>query len=139
MAVLVGLREIVFVAVYILVDVVYVSLSKGVYADAFRKISGKGMPVGRPMFLPVVAMAYAAMAAGWLLLVVPAFRYMVSIGFTRVLAGAVCGLAYGIALYGVYNFTMYATFENWDTKIMARDLVWGISWATVLTIGYATL
>lgn len=139
MAALVGLRELVFVAIYILVDIVYVSFSKPVYADAVKKISGKEIPVGRPMFFIVVGMAYAAMVVGWLLLVVPAFKYMVSIGVVRWIAGLVCGLAYGVALYGVYNFTMYATFEGWDNKILARDLVWGISWATLLTVGYATL
>ena len=32
----------------------------------------------------------------------------------------------GLAIYGTYEFTNYATFSNWDLKVLGMDISWGI-------------
>ena len=33
----------------------------------------------------------------------------------------------GLAIYGTYEFTNYATFTNWDLKVLGMDIGWGIT------------
>lgn len=33
----------------------------------------------------------------------------------------------GLAIYGTYEFTNYATFSNWDLKVLSMDIGWGIT------------
>ena len=32
----------------------------------------------------------------------------------------------GLAIYGTYEFTNYATFSKWDLKVLGMDISWGI-------------
>jgi len=32
----------------------------------------------------------------------------------------------GLAIYGTYEFTNYATFSNWNLKVLGMDISWGI-------------
>ena len=32
----------------------------------------------------------------------------------------------GLVMFGVYDFTNYATFNKWDIKILSMDISWGI-------------
>jgi hypothetical protein len=40
---------------------------------------------------------------------------------------------YAITVYGVFNTTLYALFENWDILTALRDTSWGIVCITSLT------
>lgn len=33
----------------------------------------------------------------------------------------------GLAIYGTYEFTNYATFSNWDLKVLGIDIAWGVT------------
>jgi uncharacterized membrane protein len=33
----------------------------------------------------------------------------------------------GLAIYGTYEFTNYATFSNWNLKVLGIDIAWGIT------------
>ena len=33
----------------------------------------------------------------------------------------------GLAIYGTYEFTNYATFTNWDLKVLGMDIGWGVT------------
>ena len=35
------------------------------------------------------------------------------------------GFLFGVILYGVYNFTCAAVFNNWDITILIQDILWG--------------
>ena len=35
------------------------------------------------------------------------------------------GALFGVVLYGVYDFTNYATLEGWTLKLAVTDTVWG--------------
>jgi len=40
-------------------------------------------------------------------------------------SAAINGFAFGITLYGVYNFTAAAVFKNWSPRVMTYDIIWG--------------
>jgi uncharacterized membrane protein len=129
----------VFVFVYILVDVIYVMLARPSYDRAVKAVSGEPIPKGRNSAVLAAILAYSAMAIGWLLLVVPSVAYMVAKGYAKWKAGLVAGLAYGFALYAVFNGSLYAMFRGWDIWIVAQDMIWGVGWTTILTTAYATM
>lgn len=118
----------IFVGVYLLVDILYVYLSSTVYQSAARSISGKSFPSGTGRMAAAV-IAWGCMALGWYFLAAPAAEATKSLG-----KAVLIGFIYGLAIIGTFNFTLTAMFEGWSGSILVRDLVWGISWAT-LSIG----
>lgn len=126
------ITSLVFACIYIAVDVLYVATSKKVYERAvgtFPDFKGSRMAVA--------PLAWLAMALGWLVLVATP----VKIGITRKenpwSVGLYYGVVYGFVVYGVFNFTNHVMYESWKVGIMMRDLVWGISWVSILTVAYA--
>lgn len=127
----------VFVVIYLVVDIIYVVLSKPVYGGVVKNISGKDFPSSKQGFILAALFAYICMAIAWLFLVVPAVYYMIEKGMAKWKAGMIGGIVYALAVYGVFNGTLYTMFEAWDAKIFMRDMTWGVSWATLLTIAFA--
>jgi uncharacterized membrane protein len=134
---MISLSPYVFIAIYLIVDIIYVTMSKSVYNRAVRGISGADLPVTKPSFFVYAFIAYASMAIAWLVLVVPTVYYMISKGTAKWKAGLIAGLAYGLGVYGVFNGTLYTMFTEWNHAIAIRDMLWGISWATLLTTMFA--
>jgi uncharacterized membrane protein len=33
----------------------------------------------------------------------------------------------GLAIYGTYEFTNYATLKNWNTEVLMMDIAWGMA------------
>lgn len=128
-----------FVIAYLVVDIIYITMAHPAYDAAVKGISGEGIPKGRTGVLWAAALAYGSMALGWLLLVVPAVRSMIAAGYTPWKAGMIGGAVYGLALYGVFNGSLYAMFRGWDSRIFVQDLLWGVTWTTLLTTGYAIM
>jgi hypothetical protein len=127
----------IFVSIYIAVDFLYVSLARPAYNRAVKAISGSSIPSGKKGALLAVLLAYVSMILGWLFLVVPTIKYMISTGVAKWQAGLVAGLAYALTIYGVFNGSLYVMFNNWDVKIFAQDMVWGLSWTTLITVLFA--
>lgn len=115
---------------YLVMDAVYVALSRKPYLGHVAAISGSA-----PQDTMKVAMcalgAYALMAVGWAAIVVP------SVTKRRVLQAARLGAVYGLVLYGVFNFTTGAMFDKWTWPIMARDTAWGTLSLAAYTAAYA--
>ena len=42
----------------------------------------------------------------------------------------------GLATYGIYDFTNYATLKNYDLSIAIMDTVWGATLFTLTTLAY---
>lgn len=131
------MREYFFVLAYLAVDILYITLARPAYDAAIMGISGEKIPKGRAGVLWAAALAYGSMALGWLLLVVPAVRSMIAVGYEKWKAGMIGGVVYGLALYGVFNGSLYAMFRGWNGRIFAQDLVWGITWTTLITVAYS--
>jgi uncharacterized membrane protein len=47
------------------------------------------------------------------------------------------GFVYGVVLYGVYDFTNYATLERWPLKLTFADILWGGVLCSLVT-GFAS-
>lgn len=119
--------RLIFVLLYVLVDVTYVFASKSVYERAVKVVAGLGFPSGR---FVVMTLAWACMALGWYLLAAPAaLRWKAQFGAP--LAGALAGLVYGLTVLGTFNFTLAGMFKGWYGSIVIRDILWGVSWAAV--------
>jgi uncharacterized membrane protein len=127
---------VVFMCVYLAIDLVYVALSRGYYEAVTRRIQGRGFAslTGSRLFGAILA--YACLAAGWLLFV-PLLISQLQKSFRPVIAGALAGLAYGLVVYGVFNGTLHVMFNAYDMGVFARDLLWGSSWACILSAAYA--
>jgi uncharacterized membrane protein len=122
------------VAIYIVVDIVYVVASAPFYGAVTKKISGKPLPSGRAA---AAIIAYVSMAMGWFFFVPAAVRAWT---FGRPwMRGAAAGAVYGLLVYGMFNGTMAAMFDAYDATVVARDMTWGIGWATALSAAYAHL
>jgi uncharacterized membrane protein len=47
------------------------------------------------------------------------------------------GALVGLAMYGVYDLTNLATFDNWTTRMVLQDMAWGTFLCSVTAgIGY---
>lgn len=47
------------------------------------------------------------------------------------------GFVYGVVLYGVYDFTNYATLERWPLRLTFADILWGGVLCSLVT-GFAS-
>lgn len=126
----------VFVIVYLLVDIVYVMSSIPTYQKVVKMIQGKYTT--QPFGLGAGVLAYTIMGIAWLFFAPPMIAHLQrAYRVSRIVAGAMTGFMLGLTIYGVFNFTNHAMFDNWSWPIMIRDLTWGISWLSALTTAYA--
>ena len=134
-----SLTSVVCVILYIIVDVMYVSASQGFYNNVVERV--QGTPIGsiRGTRMIAAVLSYFIMALGLLVLVFPLIDKYIEDSRSPILAGAMVGAVYGLVMYGVFNFTLHAMFKGYDLKAVSRDLVWGVSWATVISMLYAFL
>jgi uncharacterized membrane protein len=115
---------------YLLMDAVYVALSRDYYLARVAAVAGAAPKDAMKVALCALA-AYALMAIGWAAIVVPAVRR------DRVIAAAKTGALYGLVLYGVFNATTGAMFDNWGWDVMVRDTAWGTASVAAYTAVYA--
>jgi uncharacterized membrane protein len=127
-----------FAVLYIVVDLVYVSLSKGVYDAAVTAVQGSPMPTGTSRIIAAVG-AWTCMAVGWYFLTTTLVAKWVASEMSAAAAGALAGFINGIVVIGTFNLTLHAMFANYGAAIMTRDMLWGIGWVTVLTTIYSVV
>ena len=132
--------KLLFVIVYLIVDIIYITLSKTYYLGVFDKIQhGDSISFNTDYlrYFGIVG-AYFAMAIGWYYLAAgTANTWIAEKRFSSpYIAGLLAGAIYGFALYGTYNFTNYVTLKNYDTGIIMRDLGWGTAWGAVSVMLY---
>lgn len=124
-------KRFIFLSIYLIVDFIYVVLSKNVYDNATIKIQGTPM---KNRFLSIIA-AYICMGLGWYYLTAPTAERW-SKNMHPILAGSLAGLIHGLMIIGTLNFTLNAMLNKWSEEIMIRDLSWGIGWPIILTLSY---
>ena len=127
-----------FAVLYIVIDLVYVSLSKSVYDAAVKGIQGSPMPTGTTRIIAAVG-AWTCMAVGWYFLTTALVDKWVTAGMSAAAAGALAGFINGLVVIGTFNLTLHAMFANYGAAIMTRDMLWGIGWVTVLTTIYSVV
>lgn len=116
---------------YLVMDAIYVTLSRGFYLKQIVDIAGSSPKDFTKVALCALG-AYALMALGWSKIVVPAVRK------GHVLAAAKTGALYGLVMYGVFNLTTGAMFDGWRFPVMLRDTAWGTISIAAYTALYAS-
>jgi uncharacterized membrane protein len=128
--------KLLFACIYIIVDLTYVYISRGVYNDAVKLIQGNaGFPTGTTRLIAACS-AWICMAIGWYFLTTRLVAEW-SLMMHPVLAGFLAGLVNGFVVIGTFNLTLHAMFEKWQGAIMIRDMIWGIGWVTIVTMLYS--
>ena len=132
--------KLIFVIVYLVIDIIYITLSKSYYMDIFSKIQHGDSVSFSEDKLRIIGIfgAYIAMALGWYYLAAGlANTWIAEKRFSSpYIAGLLAGAIYGFALYGTYNFTNYVTLKNYETGVLTRDLVWGTTWGALSVMLY---
>ncbi len=113
-------------AIYLIVDIVYVVSSQNFYGPVMNQLNG-GASVSAPLIY--AAGAYGCMAVGWIFFAVLRFETFFSQGWGLARSAFWAGLLYGLTVYGVFNFTLGLMAKAWHFEVLARDLLWGISWS----------
>lgn len=104
-----------FVALIIVlaIDLTWVLVvMKSFYAEQFSSFT-------RPEIVPVWSAALA-----WLLIPLGIVLFVNKIAKNS-RQSLLYGAAYGIILYGVYDFTNYATLAGWALAMVVADVLWG--------------
>ena len=102
----------------ILLDMVWLFCAKSLYiqniGDLFHKVNGVLSPNLTAGFI-----VYLLLVAGIIFFVVPKAHgnYLLALGF---------GMFFGGIIYGVYDFTNFATLANWPLQITIIDTLWGM-------------
>jgi hypothetical protein len=120
----------IFLFVYLAVDIAYVMASRGYYGEVVQRIQG-GPVVMKANGLFVAGLSYAMLGLGWWLLVASSVK--AESGYREVVFRAV---VYALAVYGVFNATLYVMFVGWDWQVALRDTAWGVSWITLISLAY---
>lgn len=111
-------------SIFIAIDLPMVFyINKDMYFDTFRKINKKKSPKGFRVYISAI-ITYLLLAYG---------VYYFSVKQNSPLNGAILGLV----IYGVYNYTNYATINKYNLNQTMIDTAWG----TVLCglVGYLTI
>ncbi len=80
-----------------------------------RQLAGFARPESVPLWS--AAFAWALIPLGIVLFVIPLSK-------TKVHA-IIYGAFFGLILYGVYDFTNYATLAGWTLSMLIVDILWG--------------
>ena len=113
-----NLRAVIATFTLLVLDVLWIHQYMGPkYATMIRNIQG-----GNPMRLNVKAAfgAYALMVLGLNVFALPHHTDPRPL-YRHVLLAFV----YGVVLYGVYDLTAGAVFDEWDWKLALFDVIWG--------------
>lgn len=125
------LSRLLFTAFYLVVDIIYVLISKTFYADVVKQIQNQPPRTSRkPFIMPISLLTYAIMGIGWFVLVAPVAELS---SLRSTLSQA---LLVGLLMYGVFNGIMYVMFDAWSAMVAFRDLAWGLSWMSILSTLY---
>lgn len=85
--------------------------------------------VYRPLFMKIQKRIILRVWSGlvtWILLGLMIAILLTQMKYTHQWTHAgLIGIVYGLIIYGVYNFTNYATLYNYNLRVVAIDTMWG--------------
>lgn len=121
---------IIFVFIYLFVDIFYVYISNSYYNSKVKKIQGKSMTLNTYKYISSF-ISYLILGVVW--------YYLIGTYITKektlieVLQRA---LLIALAIHGVFNTTLFVMFDNWDIYITIRDILWGVFWICLSALLY---
>jgi uncharacterized membrane protein len=99
----------------LILDYIYLSTVSSNYNDLLLKIQNKPLKL-KPIYALVV---YIIMTVGWtLLILLKNKKYSLS-------NNVINSIILGIVIYGVFDFTNLAIFNNYSLTIALIDVLWG--------------
>lgn len=119
-----------FVLIYLIVDILYISISAPYYSKVVEKIQGSPIVLTAASYVSLL-LAYVILGFGWLFIV--ADRLNEKSTYRDAIFYA---FMYAISVYGVFNATLYVLFDNWDIPTVIRDTSWGLVCIISLTLVY---
>ena len=120
----------IFLAIYLIVDIAYVLISQKYYESYAKAIQGSGFSKKKDVLIFAI-LSYIFLGLAWWFLVA---EHITPI--TPIWKAVFYAFILALAIYGVFNATLYVIFDKWDYRVVVRDTLWGISWLSILTIGY---
>lgn len=125
--------KLLFVIIYLVVDIIYVSMSRSYYGSYVKKIQGSDMKYSNANLISAI-LSYSILGLGWFIFIANKIKttttYLELLPFT---------ILYGLVIYGVFNTTLFVMFDKWDIFISIRDTIWGVSWITSISFIYLTV
>jgi hypothetical protein len=118
------------VSLYLIIDIAYVISSKNYYEGYIKLIQNSGYSSKAGVYLSAVV-AYLLLGFGWWILV--AERLSKESSIYEILR---ITIPYSLVIYGVFNATLFVMFDKWDTKIVLRDTLWGVSNIVLISMLY---
>ena len=104
-----------FAITMLILDYIYLSTVSSNYNDLLLKIQNKPLKL-KPIYALVV---YIIMTVGWtLLILLKNKKYSLS-------NNVINSIILGIVIYGVFDFTNLAMFNNYSLTIALIDVLWG--------------
>jgi uncharacterized membrane protein len=104
-----------FIVAFLVLDAIYLTSTSGHYSKVVMAIQKSKLVL---KMVPTI-IVYILLMSGWYLVIYrEKDRYTLRENVLK-------ALLYGIVVYGVYDFTNMAVFENWDIKTALMDTMWG--------------
>jgi steroid 5-alpha reductase family enzyme len=70
----------------------------------------------------------------WMLIVLGILLFVISRRLKSIRHSVLLGVILGLVVYGVYDFTNYATIQNWTLKMTFVDILWGMALSGLTTL-----
>ena len=120
----------IFVVLYVIIDIIYITLSAPFYNKTVTKIQGTAIKMKASSFVALV-IAYIILGFGWMFIVADRITAKTKIKDVFFIA-----IIFALSVYGVFNATLYVLFDNWDIQTVIRDTLWGITCITTISVLY---
>ncbi len=103
----------------IILDAIFLGIvMKNIYKTELKSIATFKDGALQTRWIPIV-LTYLILALGFTFFVSPMLDVSLGKSF---LVGAI----FGLVVYGVYDFTNYAIFQNYSLRIAVIDVLWGV-------------
>ena len=101
---------IIFSIVFLILDISWIQIFVKKFGPMIEKVQGS----------PMIVNVYGALGA----YIVMLFTYY-NIIYDGDMPNYTRAALLGLAVYGTYEFTNYATIKNWDLTVLLMDICWG--------------
>lgn len=120
----------IIIILVLLLDLIYLNLTSKIYNKTIKKIQGKEIDIN----LLGAILSYICVVLLIYFFILPQIK---SSKLSILKASIIYGGSLGFLVYGVYNFTNLAIFQNYDLSTAIMDTLWGSILFTL--VSYLTL
>lgn len=119
--------------VFVIMDIIYLSLLSTQYVTMVSKIQNGQKPFVKWHF---AILSYGVLAIALLYVVFPYAKLLLQQGNSLWLSALKAGFLIGFVIYGVYNTTVLSVFKNYSVTLACIDTLWGSSGFFVAALVY---